>query len=179
MRRLSIVLPQRGTEERSMKRLRAVCLAIMFALVLATPVLAAEGPTRVFAPVDPATLDAPAGQFCPFAVMIEFLNQKTYALVFDDRIIVSGRVTVRVTNVETGESVERNISGPGVFTVLPDGSFLVEGGGPWFIYLPDTAPDGPGLWFTTGRLTGLFTGGNLTDWTVQGTVTDVCALLAS
>jgi hypothetical protein len=165
------------------KVVRATCLGIVLALVSAVPALA-EGPTRVpllAADVDetPKTATPPPPQYCPFRVKIEFLNQNTYGLVFTDRIIASGRVTVRVTNLETGESVEHNISGPGVFTFLPDGSLLLEGGGPWFIYLPEAAPGDPGLWFTTGRLTGVVTTeGHLTDWDVQGTVTDVCALLA-
>ena len=67
----------------------------------------------------------------------------------------SGTVKIRLTNVQTGESQDLNISGPGTFTFPPDGSVHIVGTGGW---LNSGFSNRPGeVLFTHGRFEATFT----------------------
>lgn len=78
----------------------------------------------------------PAGVVCQFPVDAEPVQQALRLRYhYDDAGNVDGYEVVgplvaRVTNVDTGASVQRNLSGRGVVTFNPDGSYdaLVDGG---------------------------------------------------
>jgi hypothetical protein len=127
------------------------------ALVANPPRISAIGkPTR--SPVTFETIEVPAGQFCSFAVLIEFPAQKYVAKTFPPKPngdvveIQTGRLIARYTNLSTGTSVTYNISGPTIITFHADGSVTLELPGPqgfvgsinWGRIVIEFSPDGEG-----------------------------------
>jgi len=152
----------------------AALVAAILLLGLATPAFAA-GPSRE--PFPAATVQLAAGAVCAFPTTLEPVSNE-YVIAFADRFIVTGRLTVTVTNDLTGESIAANISGPGVFVPHDDGSLSVDGGGSWLIWTYVTDPIGPRLWLTNGRMhLEIAADGSTTAFTLRGTHTDLCALL--
>jgi hypothetical protein len=97
-------------------------------------------------------------------------------------VIVQGHLVVELTNVETGASITRNISGPGVFTFGSDGSTTLTAWGQWsFFFFPDQlGPDAPGsLVLNRGRTVLLIDadGFHQTILSRTGTQEDLCAAL--
>jgi hypothetical protein len=82
-----------------------------------------------------------------------------------------------LTNLQTGESITVNISGPDQFTFNSDGSFHFVGTGTWgWVRHPDTGV--PGLFLTEGRwVAQLDSTGNFS-FSRVGNVVDLCAELA-
>jgi hypothetical protein len=106
---------------------------------------------------------------------------KTY---FDDdgnptRQIVNGRLVSEVTNLETGESIVYNISGPGFLTFFEDGSLdFVFGGRSLVWFFPGEVEDLPLVFVNSGQVTlHIDPEGNIVVEQV-GEVEDVCAALA-
>jgi hypothetical protein len=94
--------------------------------------------------------------------------------------LITGSLRQEVINVETGETIEYNIRGPGRFSA--DGSTLI-GTGPWLVLgeegdLGEGSP--PQVNFITGRFIMTFdTSGAVASFRVlSGRVVDVCAALA-
>jgi hypothetical protein len=91
-------------------------------------------PTR--SPVTFETIELPAGEFCSFAVLLEFPAQKYVAKTFPPKPngdvvqLQTGHVVARYTNLSTGTSITHNISGPTRFTFHADGSVTLELPGP-------------------------------------------------
>ena len=91
-------------------------------------------PTR--SPVPFETIEFPAGEFCSFPVLLEFPAAQIIAKTFPPKPngdvveIQTGRVIARYTNLSTGTSITRNISGPVRFTFHADGSVTLELPGP-------------------------------------------------
>jgi hypothetical protein len=57
--------------------------------------------------------DADFDNLCKFPVRIEITANKEYVKFFSDgRLLVNGKLFVRITNLETGESMDVNVSGP-------------------------------------------------------------------
>lgn len=79
-------------------------------------------------------VDYPAGEVCPFAAHAEFpVNDLTMRTWYDDEgrpvfATESGPLVMDVTNLATGRSVTRDISGSGAVTYLDDGSHILSGG---------------------------------------------------
>ena len=86
--------------------------------------------------------------------------------------IVTGPAVATVTDQTTLKSATYNISGP-TFT---SGNQLVLPGHQLILLLPENAPPGPGLLFTTGRAT--ITDLKLDVANFKGRSTDVCQALA-
>jgi hypothetical protein len=87
-------------------------------------------------PAPPFTL--PAGEVCPFAVHGEYPvnEQRGYTYTESDGTVdelVVGRLVGVFTNVATGKTVRRDLSGNGFFRTSPDGTMLL------------LAADGPAL----------------------------------
>jgi hypothetical protein len=96
---------------------------------------------------------------------------------------ITGHLVQSFTNVETGTSITRNVSGPATITLYPDGSVSAEGRGVSSVALSkeDVARLGvPGLVFTSGHVFISFDStGAVQRFTVSGTRTDGCALLGA
>jgi hypothetical protein len=67
-----------------------------------------------------------AGEVCPFHTTITNVVNATYSRTFPNGDSLStGRLVERITNDETGESVVRNISGPGASTYGRNGEWTL------------------------------------------------------
>jgi hypothetical protein len=146
--------------------------------------MANNDPHRVFLPAGP--VDLPAG-FCSFPTHYDVVANKEYGKITTlpdgtTVIVLTGSFKMSATNVDTGESVLLNASGPGTITFYPDGSFTVDGTGHWLIFnlATDAAQFGlPAVMLTSGQFHETFDAtGTLTELSVTGGVTDVCAELA-
>ena len=156
-------------------------VAALAGAVGAAPAEAQGGGVRpapwVFVPSGfPATLDA--GLACDFAVRFtEVANQEYSRELPNGTTVVTGRFVVRLTNVDTGTSVVRNISGPVYFTTGPDGEQIVTVSGsslsPVFAGNDATGTVGQGLFLFHGPT--VFTDTILTR--VSGSYEDLCAAL--
>jgi hypothetical protein len=79
-------------------------------------------------------VDYPAGEVCPFASHADFpVNDLTLRTWYDDEgrpvfATESGPLVMDVTNLATGRTVTRDISGSGTITYLDDGSYILSGG---------------------------------------------------
>jgi hypothetical protein len=141
----------------SMKRIpMATAMALAATLVLSTHAFAAGPPTIVFFPpgdVDFGNLnEGPAGAVCDFPVgLVLHVSRGAHEIQFDGQGVGfaardAGKLSATVTNLDTGESVLVNISGPGWL----NGDFLpVIGTGPWVIFEPI---DQGGIRFFHGRI---------------------------
>jgi hypothetical protein len=120
---------------------------------------------------------------CPGDVnlVILVLSSKLTLTTFSDQSghvimqLSSGPLKVRITNAETGESIDRNISGPG--RILEEGTTLIMTG-PWLNIVPEFGI----VWLTTGRVVAEIdpkTGNILNFRSIEGTVEDICETLAS
>ena len=93
----------------------------------------------------------PAGP-CPFPVFIHVVSNNSYTIEFFDaegnltRTIIQGHVVLELTNMTTGTSVIRNVSGPGTIT---EADQIIVKEGPWlFFFFPDElGPGSPGSMF--------------------------------
>jgi len=119
-----------------MKRLAAVSLSVFaLALVGAGTTAAADGSYGPWQPTYQGPITAPAGVVCSFAVTAEPVREDLRVrYLYDsasnvDGYEATGRLIGRITNTQTGASVVRNLSGPGIVTFNPDGSYdaVVDG----------------------------------------------------
>jgi hypothetical protein len=138
-----------------MPRLLAIVGAIALVAASAAPALAGGKPVK--APEEPPPpVTYPAGELCDFDLLFEDILNTSHSLSFpvaDDgtqRVLFGGRILVRLTNLETGVSRVYNVSGPGTFTF--GDSLIVKGQGPWLLYFFEGDADGPGIWYTRGRI---------------------------
>jgi hypothetical protein len=119
--------------------------------------------------------DADFDNLCKFPVRIEITANKEYVKFFSDgRLLVNGKLFVRITNLDSGESIDVNISGPANVTPASERNM---GRGILLLFPEDAG--GPGLFLNTGRLD-IIRGedGFITNYTVRGTSVDVCAALS-
>jgi hypothetical protein len=148
---------------------------------------AANPPTTETVVLDPFTI--PTGvTACSFDVLVEPLSNKEKQTTFFDQagnirsIHISGGLKLRLTNVDTGKSVERNVSGPSTAKPQPDGSLLITTGGPtlyWF-FDPGVAPNQPLLALFHGKTVAEFdAAGDFHFLEAKGKVEDLCAVLAN
>jgi hypothetical protein len=176
-----------------MKRVTRCSIAVpgvLIGLVSAAPALAAD--PRIPLTPDPV-VPLPAGDYCEdFTAQITFTDFNQYIIrsttASDGTVTlrITGRARATVTNLETGESVSYNISGPGTLVQNPDGSFSGDLAGPNLLYTtrPNLAnfPDVPTVSYTTGHVTfAVDSFGQTTSYSLAGGTrqTDVCAVLAS
>ena len=150
-----------------------VLVGVAFA---AAPLASADRPIRVQVPAGDST-----GQFCEdFPVLVHPTRNNEFATIFSSgAVLVTGALRVEVTNLDTGETIELNIPGPGFFS--PDGSTLI-GTGPWLLFgeAGFLGPGSPaGVLFVTGRFVLTFDEqGNVTGYSAQGHSEDICTALA-
>jgi hypothetical protein len=134
---------------------RSIGLASLATLVLvaaaAAPVLAAP-PTKEPLPTDSS--EFAAGEVCDFAVRIDYVG-KPKAITFDRRDgqfkqNLSGHLVATVTNLDTGDSVTRNASGPGKITVNAAGHTVLRFNGASVFTLFEGDVTGRGLVYMKG-----------------------------
>ena len=174
-----------------MKRRLAIIVPVAVALVALGAVLAmrpapnahARGGGWVFQPG--GSLDLPSS-LCGFPVHVDTLTDKSYVreTTQPDGTVVdtfNGTITFRLTNSNTGTSIDVNASGPGTAYFYPDGSLTQVYKGPTInIFSPqDQQKSGlPGIASTNGLFSFTFAAdGSLTNYSLNGTVTDDCAAL--
>lgn len=168
---------------------------LLGSLVFAVPVLfagvaSAGGPIREFTglvPGDNFDLGGP-GDVCEgFTVNILIVENNEYTITFAPdaagtvRQLVQGRFVVAFTNVESGSSVTRNVSGPGEYLYHSDGSVDFRGSGAWaiFFFVDQRGPGTPGALFVNYGKIVLHTDPDGIQTVVEqvGTQEDLCATL--
>jgi hypothetical protein len=124
-----------------MKRLAAVFLSTFaLALVGAGPTAAADGSYGPWQSTYQGPITAPAGVVCPFTVTAEPVREDIRVRYhYDsagnvDGYQATGQLIGRITNNETGASVVRNLSGPGMVTFNPDGSYVAVVQGDFLVF---------------------------------------------
>jgi hypothetical protein len=157
---------------------RALFLALTVVVALcATAVASASPPTRT--PVPP--LDDVTVTGCGFDVLVETVVWNVVATTFHNDAspvveIVTGVAKVQFTNLDTGETIAVNISGPLVVKAFGDGSVVLAQEGPWFHI---DVPGLPAIFLTEGRVTiTIDAAGNVTI-DGNGRLVDLCAALAA
>ena len=155
-----------------------VLLSLVFMSLFAG---AAWGDKPVREPVpSPPDETFPAGQLCAFPVFVETLRNNEILTTFSDgRQRVTGALKVRLTNVDTGESLIVNASGPGWQTETAT-MFDVSGQGHWLLFqFPGDQP-GPGIFLYRGNIHFVFDFATetVTVLSATGSRRDLCAVLA-
>ena len=147
------------------------------------PRLSAIGkPTRT--PLLGGPFEIPAGVACSFGVIggdpiINNQVLKTFPPEPNGDIVqlATGALVFTLTNASTGKSITVNTSGPGRFTIHPDGSLTIEAQGRWFLAFIENAPFT--AFISSGRVVfSIAPGGPPTLVSQSGHVEDVCALLS-
>jgi hypothetical protein len=161
--------------------LAATVVAVAAILAAAAPA-SADKPLREPLPSEDFVLS----DSCDFDVLVHTIENKEFIKsYFDDdgnltRQIINGRLVVQLTNLETGESILRNVSGPVFVTFFADGSRdTVVGGRSLAIFFPGEVEDLPLLFVNSGQVTYHFDPeGNVVGAEQVGEMEDVCAALA-
>jgi hypothetical protein len=165
-----------------MKRMACVLVASIvacsFALAM-TPQASADRPIRVELVPPPDV----SGQFCEdFMVRVHVTRFNEVATVFSNgETLITGALSVEVTNIDTGTTIPLNIPGPG--RVSADGS-TVTATGPWLLF-GEEGDLGEGSPAQVTYLAGRFTftvdeNGQITHVSdIQGRTQDICAALAA
>ncbi len=162
-----------------MRRFLLIAALVVASSVVAAPPAAAQKPVKEPLPAHP---DEVFIDICAFPVMVQEVVNKTKTITFPDgRVIYSGALKVRFTNLETQKSIVVNASGPGVQTPRNDGGFRLKATGHWY-WLFEAGFLGPGapaqLLLTVGRVVFTVTGTGEASL-VGGRRTDLCQRLAT
>ncbi len=160
-----------------MSRRRAVLLATLTATVaLAAPASAAP-PTREPLPAEPITAEFCAGTQVSITTTV---NREMFTTFSDGRGLITGTYKAVVTNLETGESIPINASGP-IFFPVEGSSIILRGRSLLFFEAGERGPGSPpALFVTSGVTTATFDDeGALATLTTRGKVRDLCAELAA
>ncbi len=152
-----------------MKRLALLGIALGAMVVPAGAM--ADQPTREPLPVGPFTFPNVCGGF---DVLLEPLQENETLMTFTDesgevvKLIVTGALRLRLTNLDTGKSIVVNVPGPQQIRIGADGPLTNTAVGPW-IHLTEEGL----LVLTRGQIVL----GEPFE-TLRGTSVDLCALLA-
>jgi hypothetical protein len=126
----------------------------------------------------PGTIDLDG--ICSFRAQIVVLTSKAYTLTFGNGSQSStGQLFARVTNLDSGKSLDLDVSGPG-FGAVDSNVFTLSGRSLLFLFPGDRGPGSPGLLVLTSGpvvLTLTETGVVTVDMT-SASVTDLCAALS-
>ncbi len=158
-----------------MRRAVAVLTCAAAILLVLAPTAHAEAPFQVRI-TDPASLVLPAGEFCDdFDVQVDVEQKFKFIAFSGDRgtwisAITVGKIKVVLTNLEDdGSSISLSIPGPGFIDV--DGN-LVQGTGPWLIFIPGE------VLLVTGHITFTGTPPQVEPVEIRGRSVDLCEVLA-
>jgi hypothetical protein len=168
-----------------MKRLVITSLALCALALGAATAAAADGSWGSWEPTFQGPIGVPAGVVCPFAVSAEPVQEDLAVRYhFDDAgavdaYEVKGPLLARITNLDSGESVVRSLSGLGSVVPHADGSYdaVFEGG--LLLFLGSGDSPSSELLLLTGRtvLHGSATGAK-TVVAADGSSEDLCRTLA-
>jgi hypothetical protein len=142
---------------------------------------AAGKPDKFPTPIPAAHFDA--GELCPFELSWETTKDDAFAIyhVDHDYLWGGGRNFALLTNLDSGNTMVVNSTGPGKLT-FTEGGVDIVGGGHWLVgeTSDDPAPTAPGLWLYSGHIHITFDPVNGTQIVgYDGTAPiDVCAALA-
>jgi hypothetical protein len=158
-----------------------------FALVTGFAAPAWASSPSPWQPVHEQPFTQPAGAVCPFALHGDIVTDhvlvrtlQTYPDGSPREQEFAGPLVITFTNLSTGASVERNLTGIAYFFYEPDGT--IEGHGLGHIaigiHTVNTSPP-PGEYVITGSYTFVLRPDGTRDFTVQGgTVENLCDTLA-
>lgn len=159
--------------------LRFGLLVLALALGGAFPSTAlAEPPVKE--PVVNEPQEFAAGEVCPFPVLFESTGGNVSITFFaSGRFHVTGRELIRVTNLDTLESIELDTTGAIAFRPLADGNLAITARGRNLIYFLPQDVGGAGLFLVTGRIAEVLdsTTDTITAEESHGRRLDVCAAL--
>lgn len=157
-----------------------LCLTVLCLLLAAPAVASAKSPWQ---PFRAAPFDLPAGSRCSFELRGDILRDKErIRTTKTGQQEVRGPLVVRYTNVATGESVVRNLTGDALIDSRADGSIarftLLHGH--LAVGLAATDPGGPAFLVLSGRgfVVDFAPDGTRTVTPGRGTVEDICRTLA-
>jgi hypothetical protein len=129
--------------------------------------------------------EVPAGLVCSFGVFVETIVNNQVVKTFppepngDIVQLATGAFVTRLTNTTTGKSITVNISGPGRFTIHPDGSATLEAWGRWNFFFIDAVNAGTKAIINSGRVVlSIAPDGTQTLVSQSGHEEDVCVLLS-
>src|SRR3954451_24332448 len=143
----------RFEKESDVRRIRSVLLmGLTLALVLVFPMMAsAAKPERIPPSGELLDFTIDAGTICPFELRYhELVNNETTTLISDTQRRVTGAYKVRLTNTETGATMDVNASGPQFFRDIGGVETAVLPG-PQIFLLSDVDAGGPGVFLVRGR----------------------------
>ena len=158
------------------RRLMAVAICALCVTTIAAPAAHANPPSIQWF-TEPVTFVLPADTFCAgFDTQVD-IQQKAKVITFAGdqgamfAAIGTGQIFATLTNLLTGYSITRNISGPAFFdsTGLP-----YVGTGTWFIYLPG---DPGSILYLVGRMNFVPEPYGISPSLVRGRSIDMCSLL--
>ena len=169
-------------------RLRRVlaAAATVAAVAAVAPSAAADSPSPWQRYYSQPFTDA-AGVVCPFALHGDivsdhelFRNLQTYPDGSPKEQEFVGPLVIRFSNVSTGASVERNLTGTGRWFYDPDGTTRGHGVGHFGLGVHIGNPTSPpGEWVLTGTFDFVLRADGTRDFTMQGgTAEDLCKTLA-
>ena len=174
-----MTIASRRSPVQAARRAAVSLLAVLLVAALAPGAASATQPVRILLPAtDPVVYSGT----CDFDVLVESIKEKATLKEWTDedgsvRLTLTGQVQLRVTNLESGASLDLSLSGPGHIRFAPDGSLIeARGTGRWGILKLGVEP---GLFVASGNFT--LTYATLAEFfsNAQGHVTDLCAELSS
>src|SRR5262245_34238271 len=163
------------TGARRANRLGIIALTVVVALCAAATA-SADPPTRTNPPPPADTIVTG----CGFDVLVETVEWNIVSTTFSNDAspvveIDTGVAKAQLTNLDTGESIAVNFSGPLVVKAFGDGSVVLADEGPWLHF---GVPGLPAIFLTKGRVTiTIDPAGNVTI-DGNGRIVDLCAALA-
>ena len=158
--------------------MRGLILLVAAAVVVGTCAASASAgrPSR-----DPAPLPSQftVAGVCAFDVDFTITAQNEYSLTFGNGSqIITGKLFATLTNVDTGKSLDLNVSGP-TFTTAGSNQIVLTGRSINFFGPGDLGAGSPGLMvLTNGPAVITFGENNVTFDVRSASVTDLCLALA-
>jgi hypothetical protein len=142
-------------------------------------------PTRAPVPDSANTATVAAGLACDFTLHVEPVVNNEYTLTFpaepngDVRVIASGHLLTRFTNLDTGHSIVVNTSSEDTIVLHSDGSATVDASGPQTLVLFASDTGGPSAYVNSGRVVlNISPTGDITIVSQTGTQFDICSALS-
>jgi hypothetical protein len=159
-------------------------LVMLGGVVTVSPALA-RGPQWQLVPAEPFTILA---SHCGFDIGVTFPTNKEFVKVLKTSdgsmtFLITGLLSMSYTNLSTGKTITKSLSGPGTLTVASDGSAVIAAKGVNSIVLTPADAERfglPAVSVTAGALTESFAlDGSITSVSLRGHVlVDVCAALS-
>lgn len=155
-------------------------LVLVAALAGAVFTVGASAQRPVKEPYEMERLEFPAGQVCEFPILIDPIESEsswTIKSFKNDRMLVTGTGTTRLTNLATGTSTTFRESGSIWITPL-EGGYRFEFAGQFGLYFFDgDEPAGAGMFLAVGRVNEVLMGDDVvvTFFELNGQQTDLCA----